>query len=161
MKEINAQIWKNILILAGILIFTNLNGQHLKQHQWKHRVLIIQTSEESSEKYQNQLQEFADSEKTLKDRKIVIYQIVGEKYKMTNYAHEKRDNSWQNAKALAIDELEESDAFRVMLIGLDGGIKMKKTSVLKKQELFGKIDSMPMRMQELRNRERRNEIKHE
>ena len=47
----------------------------------------------------------------------------------------------------------------MILIGLDGGIKLEQTTILKKKELFRIIDSMPMRMEELRIRSMNNESK--
>ncbi|MDP5094209.1 MAG: DUF4174 domain-containing protein, partial [Polaribacter sp.] len=41
--------------------------------------------------------------------------------------------------------------FKVMLIGLDGGIKLAQSTVLSKEKLFAIIDGMPMRKREIRN----------
>jgi len=43
--------------------------------------------------------------------------------------------------------------FSIMLIGLDSGIKLQKNELLRSKALFDKIDSMPMRQSELRNKE--------
>ena len=40
--------------------------------------------------------------------------------------------------------------FEVLLIGLDGGKKLQQNLLLSTQQLFDKIDAMPMRAQELR-----------
>lgn len=141
---------KTILALAGILIFTNVIGQNLNEHKWKHRILIIQASEEFSDKYQDQLKEFNNLHNELKERKLVIYTIIGDKYKVTNYHNKKSNNSWEVANEFFGDLLDKNYAFRVILIGLDGGIKLEKTTVLTRKALFNIIDSMPMRMNELR-----------
>jgi hypothetical protein len=142
---------KTILALTGILIFTNVIGQNLNEHKWKHRVLIIQASDELSDKYRDQLKEFNNVDKELKERKLIIYTIVKDKYKVTNYHNDITDNSWEVANEFFGDLLDKNYGFRVILIGLDGGIKLDKTTVLRRKELFNIIDSMPMRMNELRN----------
>jgi len=141
---------KTIVTLAGILIFTNVIGQDLKSHRWKDRVLLIQTSSELSDKYQKQLREFNDWGNELKERKLVIYTIVGDTYNVTNYQNKKSNKSWKSTDELFDDLIDKNDDFRVILLGLDGGIKLEKSTVLKRKELFNIIDSMPMRMNELR-----------
>lgn len=42
--------------------------------------------------------------------------------------------------------------FSVTLIGLDGGIKLETTEILKRKELYRIIDSMPMRRSEIKNK---------
>ena len=41
-------------------------------------------------------------------------------------------------------------SFAVILIGKDGGVKLRKTEPVKRQELYGLIDQMPMRIREAR-----------
>ena len=47
----------------------------------------------------------------------------------------------------------EKDSFVVILIGKDGGVKMVREDRLSLQEVFDRIDSMPMRRQEMRERQ--------
>lgn len=133
-----------------MLIFTNVMGQNLSDHKWKDRILIIQAADELSDKYGIQLKEFNDVEKELKERKLVIYEIVGDKYKMTKYQNKISSYSWKKVSELIGDLLNKDDEFRVILIGLDGGVKLDRTTILKRKDLFNIIDSMPMRMNELR-----------
>ena len=126
----------------------------MNEHKWQSRVLIIQAPSDSSNAYQEQIKEFRDSENELKERKIVLYEVINDMVRMTDYHGEKSDNSWQKAHKSMIAEFGGDDEFRITLIGLDGGIKLEKRTVLKMEELFGKIDSMPMRMNELKNQQR-------
>ena len=48
-----------------------------------------------------------------------------------------------------------ADEFAAILIGRDGGEKLRASEPISAQELFGKIDEMPMRRRELRERELR------
>ena len=133
-------------------MFTNVIGQNLSDHRWKDRILFIQASDELSDKYREQLKEFNYLDKALKERKLVVYEIVGDKYKITNFQNNKSNKSGKAANDIFGDVLNKRDDFSVTLIGLDGGIKLEKTTVLKKRELFDTIDSMPMRINELRNK---------
>lgn len=42
-----------------------------------------------------------------------------------------------------------NNSFEVLLIGLDGGVKLRQAEVLSNEKLFGRIDQMPMRRREL------------
>lgn len=42
--------------------------------------------------------------------------------------------------------------FEVILIGLDGSIKLRQMEVLSKEDLIAIIDAMPMRKSEIKNR---------
>lgn len=44
------------------------------------------------------------------------------------------------------------DEFAVVLIGRDGGEKLRASAPVSPAELFGKIDEMPMRRREMRER---------
>jgi hypothetical protein len=47
--------------------------------------------------------------------------------------------------------LNANEAFEIILIGLDGGIKLRKNDIVSREELFSIIDAMPMRRNEMRN----------
>ena len=59
-------------------------------------------------------------------------------------------SDWKMTRNGAVQSVEK---FRVILIGLDGGIKIEKVKAISKEELFQKIDAMPMRIREIKNRQ--------
>lgn len=152
MDKSKKNIFRVCLILLCGIMFLNLEGQDVDKHRWQKRILIIKTSNENDSKYKEQLQEFAKSNSELAQRKLILYQIVGDKYRKTDYEKLELNHSWEDLKSRNNDIVEGSDNFEVVLIGLDGGVKLKKREVLKKEELFSLIDSMPMRLEELRNK---------
>ncbi len=140
-----------LFILSFFLMFTMfLSAQNLDKHQWNNRVLIIATSNSSSGLYLDQIREFKNANEELKDRKLVIYEVVGNEYKMTNYVQ----NTSTDFQAITSDlrslNLNTQSDFSVSLIGLDSGIKLQQVDLLKKEELFRIIDVMPMRRSELK-----------
>ena len=127
-------------------------GQKLEKHQWTNRVLIVKTVDVQSNKYQEQVKEFTNSTEELIDRKLILYKINKEDFTLTNYQNSALNSSGKVSKKLAEGILNEKDNFEIILIGLDGGIKLQHTEVLTKQELFNTIDAMPMRRNEIKNR---------
>ena len=101
------------------------NAQDLAQYQWQHRVIIL-CGDSHSDSYQKQLNSLS-AEKIkdeLADRKLIIL----------------RDSE---------DHCNDED-FKIVLYGLDGGVKLSSSTEVKAREIFDLIDSMPMRRAELR-----------
>lgn len=122
----------------------NLNAQDISKHHWKDRLLLIITEDENNEKFQKQLTEIQKHVSGLKDRKLVIYQILPKK-SSTGF-----QETWKSSTELYKKYRSRDGDFRVILIGLDGGEKLVQTEVLSVQKLFNTIDNMPMRQSEIR-----------
>ena len=139
---------KIIFIISCLFVLTG-NSQNLEEHKWKNRVLIINTTDATASNFTNQLKEFKDSSNKLKGRKLVIYQIINSEYTVVNYLNGKRK------RGKVSEELKhffvKNNPFEVVLIGLDGTIKLRTNQILKKEDLFSIIDSMPMRRNEMKN----------
>ena len=140
------------LLTLICLFYINLNGQNLEQHRWENRIVIIKTKEKQSEKYQQQLKEFSNSKEEFSDRKLVLYQIIGDQYKLIDFKNIDRKESEKTVINLKEEVLRTKEEFEIILIGLDGGIKLQTTEILMKEGLFNRIDGMPMRRAELRSR---------
>ena len=93
----------------------------LAAHQWKHRVLIIDTPSMQSTPYLQQISAFDAAAASLKERDL---QVITQ---------------------------TSAPAFRVRLVGKDGGVKLDRDTPMTTDALFAIIDAMPMRQQELSN----------
>jgi hypothetical protein len=104
---------------------------------------------EDSEKYRNQIAEFNTLQKELMERKMLVYCVLPQQYRIMNSETKVKANNWISSSALFDRFTNKETDFRVILIGLDGGIKLEKTEILSATELFETIDAMPMRRAEL------------
>ena len=86
------------------------------------------------------------------DRKLVVYQLVGDTFTFIDFANPKASTSSKVSQDFKETFLDPNTGFEIILIGLDGGIKLRQGQILTQQALFNRIDSMPMRSSELRNR---------
>ena len=145
-----------VLIIIGCSSLMNLNGQNLEKHKWGNRILMVKTSDIKSKKYQEQLKEFRNSVDELIDRKIILYKITGDDFVLIDYKNSELKNSGKISEKLTEKILDKKENFEVILIGLDGGIKLQQTEILKKEDLFKIIDSMPMRRDELNRNKTKN-----
>lgn len=146
----NSIIFKILFVITSFLCVKTY-GQNLDDHKWKSRILIVKTLSTNSKKYKNQLKEFKNSDKEFKERKLVFYIINQDKFSLTSYSDSALNYSGKVTKSLAENILTESEDFEIILIGLDGRIKLQQNKILLKQDLFSFIDSMPMRKNEMKN----------
>ncbi len=139
------KITKKISILLFLFQVMMSFGQEIKKHQWEERVLILLTDDVKNSVYQKQLVEFNTEIKNFKERKLVVYRATP-KFHIKGLTSTKKDTSTQLYK----NYKKKKSSFEIILIGLDGGIKLRKATLLKKEDLNGLIDAMPMRRSELK-----------
>ena len=137
------------LIMMGCASFVNLKAQNLEKHTWINRILVVKTSDSASEIYQEQINEFRNATDELKDRKFVLYKISVDHFELIDFTNPELIDSGKTAGKSIGKILNDKEDFEVLLIGLDGGIKLRQTEVLRKEELFNIVDAMPMRRNEL------------
>lgn len=137
------------LIMIGCASFVNLNAQNLEKHTWKNRILVVKTSDSASEKYQEQIKEFRNADEELKDRKFVLYKMIGDDFESIDYTNRELIDAGKTEGKQIGKTLNNQENFEVILIGLDGGVKLQQTEVLRKEALFKIVDAMPMRRNEL------------
>ncbi len=118
-------------------------GQNIKKHQWENRVILIISDNKNTSEFQNQVQVLKDKSSELIDRKLVIYQIIEKSYSF-NF-----DENWILSSKLYSKFNAKKNPFKIILTGLDGGIKLSQTEILSAKKLFAIIDGMPMRKREL------------
>lgn len=144
-KQQTAPPMRIIIILMTILSLNTMQSQQLEKHQWKNRVLLIISDNEASDNYKNQILKLEAAQDGLIERKVLVYNVLPNKYKVSNSS-----NNWIASSVLFNTFMDTNDAFTVILIGLDGTVKLKKEAVLATKTLFDLIDSMPMRQAEMR-----------
>ncbi|WKK67521.1 DUF4174 domain-containing protein [Lutimonas zeaxanthinifaciens] len=137
------------LILMGCASFVPINGQNLEKHTWKNRILVFKTTDSALQIYQQQVKEFENSEAELKDRKFVLYRITGADFERIDYTKDALTDSGSISGTSLEKIFNAQEHFEVVLIGLDGGVKLRQTEVLSKEDLYGIVDAMPMRRSEL------------
>ncbi|NNG11438.1 MAG: DUF4174 domain-containing protein, partial [Arenibacter sp.] len=116
------------------------------------RVILIVSQNEDSKTYNQQIAQLSRLPKALKERKILVYEILPERYRIMNYLNKEKKSKWISSSLLYGQYGNKQEVFKVILIGLDGGVKLNSSNVLIPSELFATIDSMPMRRAEMENK---------
>ena len=96
-----------------------------------------------------QIKEFDNAADELKVRKFVLYKITGDDFELIDFANGELNDSGKIARKSIGKILYDKEKFEVILIGLDGGIKLRQAEFLTKEALFNIVDAMPMRRNEL------------
>jgi len=143
------------LLIFGFcsLMMTKGSAQDLSSHKWENRIVVVKADDLNNDDYQNQIKELKQDVSGLTERKIIVYQVNKLKYKkgLTNNIGWKEIDVKSKKKYLK----NSSSDFEVILIGLDGGVKLRQNEVLLYQKLFSKIDAMPMRVSEMKRSKRK------
>lgn len=130
------------LLLTGAQL---LHAQSLDPHRWENRLLLLLTDDTDAMPYRTQLAALRQVPEELAERQLVIYHLTPEAYATGLPAVE-----WQTQASLYNRYRSKDAPFAVILIGLDGSVKLRRESVLSMKELFATIDAMPMRQAEIR-----------
>ncbi|MCA0132581.1 DUF4174 domain-containing protein [Winogradskyella alexanderae] len=122
-----------------------LKAQNLDDYKWKNRIVLIISTDENSEDLIEQNKLLETDKEGLKERRLLLINVLPTKYKL--HAHK-----WESGSKLYDLYNAKKASFKIILIGLDGGVKLEQMTPLKKQGLFDIIDTMPMRRAELRDK---------
>tara|TARA_R110002049_G_scaffold32570_2_gene108295 strand:+ start:3513 stop:3896 length:384 start_codon:yes stop_codon:yes gene_type:complete len=125
-------------------------AQNLTSHKWENRILLVITDKNNSPVYKNQINKLQACTNGLAERKLFIYQVKKDSCKTGL----QNTSKWQKSYELYKDYKKLNDSFEVILIGLDGGIKLRQSNILTCKELFKTIDVMPMRRSEINNNQK-------
>jgi hypothetical protein len=127
----------NVFLILGFTILSQTTSP-LESLKWKNRILIINQDEATVKK-------FKDKMDAVQDRDIIIFYIDQEA--LSSFPKNIMVSKESLVKYYDI-KLEGTES---ILIGKDGGIKLRKQSAAPK-EIFDLIDSMPMRQSEMRKK---------
>ena len=141
----------NLILLLFVIRVSHMNNIETKifsldKYTWKNRVVLI-VADESGKLVGEQIEIFGRDEGGIVDRDLLIFKInTGQ---IQEVFGEKRYTLPKDLK----DELKIDDNnFQFILIGKDGGVKLRSNTTVKSEKLYGIIDAMPMRQAEMRRK---------
>ena len=133
--------------LAAASVPVAAPAQPLKSVQWQNRPLLIFAPSQSDAMLAKQRAIVRRARSGFLERDMIVVEIVGGSIQTTVG----RSPS-TTASAIRRHYGVGNGSFRVMLVGKDGGRKLSSRHVVSSGQLFGLIDSMPMRRDEMRRR---------
>jgi hypothetical protein len=127
---------------------THARAGDLGEYQWKHRLLLIFAPTRSDHRFMALDKPLSDKRAELQDRDTLVFRIFESG---TSYAA-RRKMSLENAESLRRRFKAPSGEIRQILIGKDGGVKLTADEKTTLPSIFDLIDTMPMRRQEMRKK---------
>jgi len=118
----------------------------IEQYQWENRLLLVFAPSDQDAAYQNLKARLQASTRELLDRDLLVFHLFAQ------------GQGWVEETLVSEDSVrslyQEYDirvgTLTVVLIGKDGGEKMRQTHGFDLQSIFDRIDAMPMRQREMR-----------
>ncbi len=125
-----------------------MNPFDLDDLRWKHRVLIVFAPDDSHPAYRQLEASLHNSMRDFEDRDMVLVSVFGESVTRSDSV------VVQDAAALSLRERFDvaTTSFEVVLVGKDGGVKLRADDPDVLSEIYALIDTMPMRRREMRSR---------
>lgn len=127
-----------ILIYSLLLFFQDPLEKKLENMQWKKRVVMVYCPKISDAEFNLQKKWLSEVGKDIMERDLTVIDCV--------------ENNLSAEDALHLKERFKytPNHFCFWLIGKDGEIKLISNKPVKPEQLFGLIDSMPMRREEMK-----------
>jgi len=146
----------NVIIIVVTTVITALiavdrkdtMAMDLAQFQLKNRLLLIFSPDDNDSLFKKLQSEIIAQEAEVEDRDLVVFEILERGQSRMNTAHLDQEAVDSIRKRLAVPQ----STFRVILIGKDGGMKLERDDQVGLEEIFERIDSMPMRKNEIRQK---------
>ena len=135
-------------LFAGAALGKDTDFLDLNAYQWKNRLLLLFASSEEDQDYLTLKKEIDRQATEVKDRDLLVFYVLerGE-----SRLDQERLNPHQ-ALFLKRHLSVPSGRFTIILIGKDGGEKIRQESPIDLKEIFAIIDAMPMRQQEMKKK---------
>jgi hypothetical protein len=138
------------VILPALLIHDRRNAlsMDLTQFQWKNRLLFLFAPDASNPHFNRLQSEITKQPYEVEDRDLVIFEVLEQGPSRMNTTPLNR----QTANSIRDHFDVPQRLFTLILVGKDGGVKLKRNDQVNLADIFGLIDSMPMRQKEMQQK---------
>ena len=141
-----------LMLLMAMSVFSSRNAQaqslDLSVFKWKNRLLFLFAPNRNHPLFDALHKSLAARQSEAAERDLVVFEIF------ESAASSMNDEAIDSETARLLREkfgIRRAE-FAVILIGKDGGIKLDRKEHTKLDDIFSLIDAMPMRQEEMRQR---------
>jgi hypothetical protein len=137
-----------IELFTGAALGEDTVSVDLNTYQWKNRLLLLFASSEEDPAYLTLKKEIDRQAVEVKDRELLVFYVLERGESRLDQERLSPDQALFLKKHLSVP----SGRFTIILIGKDGGEKIRQESPIDLKEIFAIIDAMPMRQQEMKKK---------
>jgi hypothetical protein len=120
----------------------------LSGFQWKNRLLFLFAPDRSHPMLDELHRSLAAQNAEVIDRDMVIFEILESAPSRVNDDYIEAEAAQSLRKKFSVQQ----GTFEVILIGKDGGVKLRSQDQVNLSDIFSLIDAMPMRREEVRKK---------
>ena len=135
-------------------IISGLKGwcMDLNPYKWKNRLLLIFAPDDDHSLLRNFESDIAAQPGEVSERDLIVFKIIenGPSFMAATPL------SPQTAADLRNKFVAHLEQFTCILVGKDGGVKLRRNDQIRLQDIFERIDAMPMRQEEMRQQTNQN-----
>lgn len=124
-------------LFAAVLPVHTAHALDLSPYRWKQRILIIFAPDASHEACRIFDESLTRRTEDVLDRDLIVFRVF-------------EDDEGDEGKDLRERFSPKPGGFTLILIGKDGGVKLRRENGADLQDIFDLIDGMPMRKAEIR-----------
>ncbi len=137
-----------IFFAIFIFILAGEAASDLTQYTWKNRLLFVFAPHSRHPSLIDIRNELLVQKEEILDRDLIVFQIyeIGSSFKDIN------EIDHATADKLRRDFRVSPGLLTVILVGKDGGVKLKQNEQVNLKHIFLLIDDMPMRREEMRRK---------
>jgi hypothetical protein len=137
----------SLLAVSPVLAMPVRDAGAMTVYQWKKRPIVVFSPSDGDARFVRQKAIINGARTGFLDRDVVVVYVVG-----GTVSHDLGPSPGISGSALRSRFRASEGAFRVLLLGKDGGIKLDSPQPIAASDLFAEIDRMPMRRDEIRRR---------
>jgi hypothetical protein len=136
------------IITLSIISKTEAWTMDLQRFKWNNRLLFIFAPQSSQSFFIDLHKEITSQRDGVSDRDLVVFEIfeTGQSFMDSTQIDS------QTAEGIRREFDVPLGRFTVILVGKDGGVKLRVNDPVQLGDIFGLIDAMPMRQQEMRQK---------
>jgi hypothetical protein len=138
------------LILVSLTVWTPKEAlsMDLTQFKWKNRLLFLFAEDANDPFFKNLQSQIMDQKDEVADRDLIVFEVPAQGPARMNTSPLDR----MEADSIRNHFDIPGNTFSLILVGKDGGIKLKRKDRVDLSDVFGLIDSMPMRQREMQQK---------
>jgi hypothetical protein len=142
------------IFLVSLVVFIMANKGEgkdsidLRKYQWKNRLLLLFAPSPHEADYAKLKQDLSSQAEEVRDRDLLVFHILASgETKLGNVSLSESSGDYLREKFFI-----KSGVLTTLLIGKDGGVKLRSQGPVELEEIFSLIDAMPMRQREMRDK---------
>jgi hypothetical protein len=133
--------------LLAVAVSAGQPADAMTAYQWKKRPIVVFAPADNDARLVRQKSIINGARTGFLDRDVVVVYVVG-----GVASHDLGPGPGMSGAALRTRFRASEGAFRVLLVGKDGGIKLDSPAPIAAADFFSEMDRMPMRRDEIRRR---------